>query len=111
MLVSADDLGFMAAQLLPFQPALLFSGDNAVNNGDGVVFGDGLRCAGGAVKRLGVRNGDASGDASWGPGLAILGGWQPGDTKRFQTWYRDPGGSPCGSGFNLSHGLEVAFMP
>ncbi|MED6335809.1 MAG: lectin-like protein [Planctomycetota bacterium] len=109
--VSADDLGFMAAQLLPFQPALLFSGDNAVNNGDGVVFGDGLRCAGGAVKRLGVRNGDASGDASWGPGLAILGGWQPGDTKRFQTWYRDPGGSPCGSGFNLSHGLEVAFMP
>ncbi|MAF64816.1 MAG: hypothetical protein CMJ84_04060 [Planctomycetes bacterium] len=109
--VSADDLGFAGAQILPFQPALLFCGENAVNNGDGVVFGDGLRCAGGTVKRLGVQNGDATGDAAWGPGLANQGGWQPGDTKRFQIWYRDPGASPCGSGFNLSHGLEVAFVP
>ncbi|MDP6989059.1 MAG: lectin-like protein [Planctomycetota bacterium] len=109
--VGTDDLGFQGAQILPFQPALLFSGDNQVNNGDGVIFGDGLRCAGGTVKRLGVQNGDSAGDAAWGPGLANQGGWQPGDTKRFQIWYRDPNGSPCGSGFNLSHGLEVAFVP
>ncbi|MDP6537962.1 MAG: L-type lectin-domain containing protein [Planctomycetota bacterium] len=107
--VAADDLGLTGAGLLPFQPALLFAGENAVNNGDGVVFGDGLRCAGGTVKRLGVRNGDGAGDAAWGPGLANQGGWQPGDTRRFQIWYRDPAGSPCGSGFNLSHGLEIPF--
>ncbi|MAF64484.1 MAG: hypothetical protein CMJ84_02330 [Planctomycetes bacterium] len=109
--VSADNLGFDAAGLLPGQPALLFSGMNAVNNGQGVPFGDGLRCAGGTVKRLGVRVPDASGGANWGPGLAPLGEWGPGDVRRFQAWYRDPGGSPCGSGFNLSSGYEVTFTP
>jgi hypothetical protein len=32
-------------------------------------------------------------------------------SARFQLWYRDSIASPCGSGFNLSHGLEVAFVP
>jgi len=109
--VAADDLTFDAAQLIPSQPALLFAGENQVNGGDGLVFGDGLRCAGGNVKRLGVRQPDANGDATWGPGLQPLGLWQPGDTRRFQAWYRDPNGGPCGLGFNLSHGYEVVFVP
>ncbi|MDP6540307.1 MAG: integrin alpha [Planctomycetota bacterium] len=109
--VSADNIEFDASGLLPGQPALLFSGMNAVNNGQGVAFGDGLRCAGGTVKRLGVRVPDSAGDASWGPGLAPLGEWGPGDVRRFQCWYRDPNGSPCGSNFNLSHGYEVTFTP
>jgi len=106
---SADDLAFTAAALLPGQPALLFAGLNAVNNGDGVVFGDGLRCAGGSVVRLGVRQPDAGGQAIWGPGLGVQGGWSAGDTRRFQVWYRDPVGGPCGTGFNLTHGFEVTF--
>jgi hypothetical protein len=109
--VSADNIGFDATGLLPGQPALLFSGMNAVNNGQGVTFGDGLRCAGGTVKRLGVRVPDASGDASWGPGLAPLGEWGSGDVRRFQCWYRDPSASPCGANFNLSNGYEVTFTP
>jgi hypothetical protein len=109
--VVADDLGFDAFNMVPTQPALLFSGDNAVNGGAGVPFGDGLRCAGMNVKRLGVRVPDATGFAHWGPGLAASGAWNPGDTKHFQTWYRDPSGSPCGSGFNLSHGISVFFVP
>jgi hypothetical protein len=40
-----------------------------------------------------------------------MGGWASGDLRRFQTWYRDPTGSPCGAGFNLSHGVEVTFTP
>jgi hypothetical protein len=109
--VSADDLLFDAAGLVPFQPALLFSGLNAVNGGAGVVFGDGLRCAGGSVKRLGVQNAGSTGGATWGPGLAPIGGWVAGDTRRFQAWYRDPVAGPCGSTFNLSHGVEVIFLP
>jgi hypothetical protein len=107
--VFADDLIFDAAGLVPTQPALLFSGLNAVNGGAGVVFGDGLRCAGGSVQRLGVQNSDSAGGATWGPGLAPNGGWVAGDTRRFQAWYRDPVGSPCGFTFNLSHGVEVTF--
>lgn len=109
--VAADDLGFTASGLRRNQPALLFAGDNAVNGGDGVVFGDGLRCAGGGVLRLGVKFPDPAGDASWGPGLTSLGGWTAGDTAYFQGWYRDPVNGPCGSTFNLTHGYEVVFLP
>ena len=106
----ADDLGFAASGLLPNQPALLFAGLNAVNGGAGTLFGDGLRCAGGNVVRLGVRVPDANGDAAWGPGLGAAGGWGAGDVRRFQAWYRDPQGSPCGTAFNLSNGVEVSFQ-
>lgn len=109
--VAADDLGFDAAQLLPGQPALLFAGLNQVNGGGGTIFGDGLRCAGGSVVRLGVQVPDASGNASWGGGLAAAGGWAAGDSRNFQVWYRDPAGSPCGSAFNLTHGLGLTFAP
>ena len=95
--------------MLPGQPALLFVGDNAINGGDGQPFGDGLRCAGGNVVRLGVQVPDGGGDASWGPGLGGSGGWQSGDTRRFQAWYRDPVGGPCGTGFSLTNGIEVLF--
>jgi hypothetical protein len=107
---SADDLGFNASNLLASQPALLFSGLNAVNGGDGIVFGDGLRCAGVSVVRLGVSVPNIGGNAIWGPSLAGVGGWSAGDTRRFQGWYRDPGG-PCGSQFNLTNGVEVVFAP
>ncbi len=107
--VIADDFGIDATFLVPGQPALLFSADNAINGGLGIPFGDGFRCAGGNIRRLGVRQADAQGQASWGPGLSAAGGWTAGDTRRFQAWYRDPLGTPCGTGFNLSHGLEVFF--
>ncbi len=107
--VALDDMVLHAAQLLPGQPGLLFAGNNAVAGGAGAIFGDGLRCAGGALARLGVRLPNALGAASWGPGLGASGGWSAGQVRRFQIWYRDPVGSPCGSGFNLSNGLEVTF--
>jgi hypothetical protein len=108
---AADNLTFTATQLLPGQPALLFAGLNAVNGGSGNVFGDGLRCAGGGLVRLGVRVPGAGGDATWGPGLGAAGSWAAGDTRSFQCWYRDPVGSPCASGFNLSQGLGATFTP
>ncbi|MCB9915243.1 MAG: hypothetical protein H6828_08850 [Planctomycetes bacterium] len=109
--VPADDVVFHATQLPPGQPCLLFAGLNATNGGAGTVFGDGLRCAGGGVKRLGVSHANASGAASWGPGLGAQGGWLAGETRRFQAWYRDPAGSACGTAFNLSHGVEIVFVP
>ncbi len=109
--VSSDDLVFLAEGMLPSQPGLMFVGLNAVNGGFGSHFGDGLRCAGGAIIRLGVRMADGAGTAQWGPGLAGAGGWTSGDVRKFQLWYRDPGGSPCGNDFNLSNGVLVLFEP
>jgi hypothetical protein len=108
--LAENDLVFQAHQLRPNQPVLLFAGLNAVNGGSGILFGDGLRCAGGSLARLGVKAADTAGSASWGPGLASGQGWFPGEVRRFQAWYRDPVISPCGSGFNLTNGIEVAFQ-
>ncbi|HIG11419.1 MAG: integrin alpha [bacterium] len=109
--LAADDLEFAAQGLVPGQPALLISADNRVQSGAGALFGDGLRCAGGALKRLAVQASDPTGAAGFGPSLSPAGAWAPGDTRRFQVWYRDPLASPCGAGFNLSNGFELAFSP
>lgn len=106
--VSADDLAFDATGLIPGQPVLLFVGNNAVNSAAGNPFGDGLRCAGGGVRRLGVRFCDSGGSASWSAGLGASGGWAAGDIQRFQGWYRDASG-PCGATFNLTQGIELTF--
>ncbi|MCB9915512.1 MAG: FG-GAP repeat protein [Planctomycetes bacterium] len=108
--LATDDFVVTGAGLTPNQPTLLFAGLNAVNGGAGTLFGDGLRCAGGSVQRLGVHAASAGGAASWGPGLLGGTGWSAGDVRRFQLWYRDPVG-PCGGGFNLSNGLELTVAP
>ena len=105
--VVADDLRF-AAGLPAGQSGLLFSGTLTSNGGAGEVFGDGLRCAGGMVRRLGTQSAGVLGSADFGPGLATLGGWLPGQTRHFQVWYRDPAGS-CGSGFNTTNAVTVLF--
>jgi hypothetical protein len=109
--VAGDKFRAHACDLLPGQPALLFVGTMAVNAGAGMPFGDGLRCAGGTVVRLGTETPDANGDAVWGPGLRAIGGWGAGDTRFFQAWYRNPTGGPCATGFNLTNGMQVSFAP
>ena len=106
--VSAGDLALSASNALPGQPGLFFQGDNAINGGNGNVFGDGLRCCGGNVIRLQVVVPDANGNAATSVNIAASGGVSPGDTKCYQYWYRDPAG-PCGSGFNLTNGYQVSW--
>ena len=107
--VVADDLKLQVSSLPPNQNALLFVGDQWLAGGDGLPFGDGLRCVGGSVIRLSIASANASGFHEWGPGLGATGGWAAGQTRYFQVWYRDPIGSPCGTGYNLSNGIAVAF--
>ena len=97
-----DTLAFGAWNLPPGQPALLFVGSAGL--GGGIPFGDGLRCVGQEVVRLGVETADSTGYAEWGPGLTNATGSPPYGDRFFQAWYRDPGGGPCGTGFNLSNG-------
>ncbi len=94
----------------PGQPMLFFQGHNAINGGSGVPFGDGLRCAGGSVVRLGVEGIDGTGEATLtGTVQDNGGGGAPGESRTYQGWYRDPAGSPCGFTFNLSNGVAVDF--
>jgi hypothetical protein len=107
--VSAGDLVLSGSQLIAGQPGLYFQGNNAINGGDGVLFGDGIRCAGGGVIRLQVRFADGSGSSQTSINIAATGGVAPGDIKRYQLWYRDPVTSPCGALFNLTNGVEITF--
>jgi len=109
--VGADTLVLSVASSTPGRPGLFFQGDNAINGGSGTPFGDGLRCAGGNAVRLQVRVADGGGSASTTIGIAAAGGVSAGDVKRYQWWYRDPAGSPCLTGFNLSNGLELTWAP
>jgi hypothetical protein len=72
-------------------------------------FGDGLRCVGGTVQRLGAMTA-VSGSAIQFQDLHSLPyvGIQPGDVRRFQLLYRDLASS---AGFNTSAALEVTFCP
>ncbi len=109
--VRADNLSLTATGLVPGGAALLFAGTLEVNGGMGMLFGDGLRCAGNQVQRLGVQMPNSTGIANFGPQIASTAGFGAGETRTFQVWYQDPSGSPCGSGFNLTNGVKISFSP
>lgn len=93
------------------EPMILFAGTARLNGGAGFAFGDGLRCAGGLVRRFPVQTAVSNfGISIYGPSLAAFGGWSAGDTRYFQAFYRSNGG-PCGAGFNLSNAVEITFTP
>lgn len=107
--VALDGLQFHASSLPNAMPAVLFSGANALAGGVGQAFKDGLLCTSGQSLRLGVRFSDATGAASWGPGIAAEGEFTAGSVRFFQVWYRDAGQSVCGNGSNTSAALRVTF--
>jgi len=104
--VSANDLVLVATQLKPnaLSVALQGSAVLAVPR----IYGDGLRCVGGTLKRLATGSASPDGTATFGPGLAARGGWTSGALFGFQVYHRDPTG-PCGSGFNATPAVVVTF--
>lgn len=109
--VTAANLVLTGANLVPGQPGLYFQANQQVNGGQGNTFGDGLRCAGGGVRRLQVRQANGAGVSSTTANLVIQGGVLAGSTHTYQLWYRDPTLSPCGAGFNLTNGLSITWQP
>ncbi|MED6334112.1 MAG: hypothetical protein VYE81_01835 [Planctomycetota bacterium] len=109
--IAGGTASFESSSLEPGQPGLYFQGDGSLGGGDGVPFGDGLRCIGGGVVRLEVAYADGAGFSRTTIDIAAEGGVSPGETKVYQLWYRNPTASPCGSGFNLTNGFAVAWVP
>jgi len=108
--VSADTLVLSATSMEPSNSGLYFQADNDLS--PGLVWGDGLRCAGGALKRLEVVFADAAGASSTSLVLSVkAGNVLPGDEKYYQCWYRNTVGSPCGADFNATNGYAVTWVP
>ena len=87
----------------------------------GIVFGDGVRCITGSLKRLYVKN--ASGGVVSAPTGADLSITQrsantgdpipPGGVRGYQVYYRDPSGTFCpnppGNTWNVSSGIRITW--
>lgn len=106
-----DTVQFVATGVQPNQPGLFFQGLNASGGGNGIIFGDGLRCAGGGVLRLQVVFANSNATAATTVTISTAGGVTPGSgaVRRYQYWYRNPTNSPCGSQFNLTNGWEIVW--
>lgn len=109
--IAAADLVLEASQLPPGQFGTFLQGQNSVNGGLGAAFGDGLRCAGGALIRLQQAVSTSGGGSSSSIDVAAEGGVAPGDTRTYQLWYRDPLASACSTNFNFTNGIEVTWLP
>ncbi len=112
--IAADTFTLVATGMLNGS-ALYFQGTTQVNGGLGVVFGDGLRCAGGTISRLsaGVMNvGGASQYPSPGdPLISVTGSDSAGSVRTYQCWYRNAGAFCAPATFNLTNGLQTTWQP
>ena len=112
--IGADSLELRVTGAEPSNSGLFFQGRDRIAGGDGIVFGDGLLCAGGAIIRLEVCTSTALGSAQTSIPLGLAGEVSAGETTRYQYWYRASFGSPCSSGangFNTSNGIELLWTP
>jgi plastocyanin len=111
--VSADSV-VLAGGAMPDSSALYFQGTTQVAAGAGGAFGDGLRCAGGSVVRLGLKT-NAGGASTWpsggDPALSVKGGATAGSTLNYQVWYRNAAAFCTASTFNLTNGYSVTWTP
>ncbi len=110
--IAADTLALVGTGM-GNSSALYFQGTTQVGGGAGGVFGDGLRCAGGSVIRLGTETN--SGGASQyptgaNPSVSVRGGITAAGTVRYyQCWYRNAAVFCTSSTYNLTNGLTVTW--
>ena len=117
---SPDTLVLGSTGELPSALSIFLQGDAEIAP---VGFGDGLRCAGGTLKRLFVKNASSgtatapdfgAGDRTITQQSANLGDpIAPGSIRYYQVYYRDPVptfcASPLGNSWNVSNGLRVTW--
>lgn len=112
--VSSDTLALVITSV-PNGVLTFFQGTTQVAGGNGAPLGDGLRCAGGTVVRLGSVF--ASGNTATYPGpgqqsVSERGDIPPaGGERYYQVWYRDSPPFCASATFNASNGLAVVWTP
>lgn len=116
---SPDTIQLYASGELPNAATLVFQGDVVLTAP--IAFGDGLRCAGGSLKRLyttNAVNGSLTvppiGQPSVSARSAALGDTlTPGEVRAYQAWYRDSNpafcSAPSGNVWNLSNAVRIVW--
>jgi hypothetical protein len=117
--LTPDALVLQVSGELPTALSIFFQGDAILYGG--VTFGEGIRCSGGSLMRIGVKT--ASGGSASYPGAgdtdirtqsANEGNPIPsGSIRYYQVYYRDPSTTFCpnipNNSFNVSNGLRVTW--
>jgi hypothetical protein len=113
-----DTLLLTASGELPNALSIFLQGSASVPGG--IVFGTGVRCAGGTLHRLyahnasgGIVSAPVGADLSVTARSAFLGDpLTTGSTRYYTVYYRDPAGGPGGCGgltYNTSNGLSILY--
>jgi hypothetical protein len=116
--LAADSVQLTASDERPTALSIFLQGD--ANLASGVIFGQGVRCTGGHLKRLYVKNAVAGmvvapvgTDLSIHAQSAALGDTiVAGSHRYYGVYYRDPvvlGGCPSASTFNITQQLDVLW--
>jgi hypothetical protein len=113
--LSNDSAMLAASGLPPSTTVLFFQGTTLLAGGAGVVFGDGVRCCGGTVIRLGLRptvNGACSFGAPAGDDpISESTGLTGEGVRYYQAWYRNQASFCTGALYNLTNALRLTWIP
>lgn len=107
--LSSDSL-VLRARGLSDSVAVVFQGSSFAPTA--VPFGDGLRCAGGVLQRLGARiptQGELVFPSPGDPALSVLGGASAGSARTYQVAFRTPGSLCGGSAFATTNAIAVEW--
>jgi hypothetical protein len=115
--LASDSLALAQSGELPNALSIFLQG--TANVASGTLFGDGVRCVGGSLKRLFVHNASlgqvgapVGSDSSVSARSAALGDTIPScATRYYQVYYRDSNLAFCTGGFNVGNGLKAFWMP
>jgi hypothetical protein len=110
----ANDTVVLLGTNMPSSSALYFQGTTQQLGGAGATFGDGLRCVGGTIIRLGTTT-NASGSSQYpfgvSPSVSVKGNVTTPGTRTYQVWYRNAAAFCTTSTFNLTNGRELSWTP
>ena len=117
--VNPDTVVLTASNELAHAPSIFLQG--STGNANGIVFGDGVRCASGTLLRLYTKSAvdgsvvaPAAGDPSIRARSAALGDTiANGQSRTYQVYYRDPlfafCPAPGGDAWNITNAVRVAW--
>jgi hypothetical protein len=110
----AGDTIVLTTTQAPNSSALYFQGTNQIASGAGATFGDGLRCAGGSIVRLGTQTnvaGTSQFPGAGDPPVSVKGAVTAPGSRTYQTWYRNASAFCTPSTFNLTNGWALTWAP
>ena len=106
----AGDSLVLNASGMPNSNALYFQGTTQI----AAAFGDGLRCAGGSIVRLGTKTnvlGASSYPVAGDLSVSVRGAVTTPGVRNYQVWYRNAAVFCSVSTFNLTNGYSVTWAP